>query len=220
MADCRFWIAAILGALLMAVPAMAALECPGAPRSVDVTVRVEAGTVTVDTGYSKGELTRIGRRFGSGGGHVFGMTRANFRSDMRTRVAIHPLGAGRYCVVPTAVDMDLGYSDFTVYIDRNYRAGTCEHQALRDHEDTHVAIYRDNLEQFAPLVKARLVKAVRQFKAVIITTPDGGADPVLEGLQREVEPVLADLQEAAEKANARIDTQASYDAVHDRCQNW
>ncbi len=215
------WMAAILGASLLAAgPALAARDCPGAPRSVEVTVRVLPATISVHTGHSQSDLARMGSRFGKDGKFVRGLTQATFRSGMRTRVTAYPLDNGRYCVVPTTVDMDLGFSEFTVYIDRKYRAGTCEHQALRDHEDTHVAIYRDNLERFAPLVKARLIKAVRRFKAVIVTAPDSGADEVLERLQRAVGPVLDNLQKAADADNARIDTQASYDTVQDQCRNW
>ncbi|MCZ6466610.1 MAG: hypothetical protein O6829_04970, partial [Alphaproteobacteria bacterium] len=49
------------------------------------------------------------------GGHLLGLTVAEFRIDMRTTVTVRPFRGDWYCARATTVDVTVGYPDFVVY---------------------------------------------------------------------------------------------------------
>jgi len=214
---------AVISLLLWAsgspIPAAAA-ECPTTPARAEVTVRVDRGTVAVASGRPDFGIDGGGRRFTGTGRRVGGVTHATFHSGMRVEVATRPLDGHRVCATPTTVELDIGYPEFAVTIDGKYAAGTCEYRALLNHENTHVTILRRTLDRFAPRVRARLAEAVARFRPIVVTGDKDAADAVLVRLQRDIDPVIKALRDAANAANGAIDTEKSYAAVTARCGNW
>ena len=112
------------------------------------------------------------------------------------------------------------YPDFVVYVDRKYRADTCEHRAVVDHEQAHIAIYRSILARFAPWVRDRLVDAVRRLGPVVVASRAQAATLVQDRLSEKITTILDKLHEATEAANDRIDTRDIYRTITGQCRNW
>jgi len=122
--------------------------------------------------------------------------------------------------VPETLDIRLSYPNFTVYIDRRYRRETCEYRAICDHEDQHVAIYRQKLERLEPWLRKRLVAIIRHLKPVVIANSERAAALVQARIKNKVAPLLRKVQDTTATANARIDTPSNYHLIHRQCRNW
>lgn len=65
-----------------------------------------------------------------------------------------------FCVSVERVDLDFGYNDFKVQIDKNYEEGSCAYDAVMMHEQKHINAYLSVMDDFkADLQKAAFTAA-------------------------------------------------------------
>ncbi len=211
------WAAAV-----SAFPVLGAGSCDGV--SATVVLNSDPGKVVHRAGHTRSDLKRIQERHGGKGSkrgwYPLGLTQAELRIDMRLGVRVIPVSANRFCAAPVKVEVTAGFTTFVIYIDRKYRRGGCNYRAILDHEDEHVAIYRDTLRRYAPWIEERLVLEVRRLRPVYVGSQEGAADRVKKLLMGKLRPLVKKMETAAELANAEIDTVTSYRAIHAKCRKW
>jgi hypothetical protein len=116
--------------------------------------------------------------------------------------------------------MNIGFSDFLVYIDRRYRRGSCEYKAIRKHENTHVSLYRAYLARHLPKLRRSAEAAALRIKPAKVRSPDAGAKYIQDQIQSRIKPIIDRISTEADAANAKIDTPRSYRNVQLLCDNW
>jgi len=214
----------IVPVLLLSESAAAAGRCAKATQTARVTINTTAAKVIFKTGHSRSDLARMqrakGLHQGAGKAQVLGLTQTEFGYVINTSATFTPVSGGGYCAYPVSFDLSVGFSDFLVLIDRQYRRGSCEFAAIRDHELTHVTLYRSNLSRFLPLIRRQARIAAAAVKTIAVGDPDSGARALQDQMQRSINPLIARLNREADVANARIDTAKSYRNVHMLCDNW
>ena len=151
-------------------PGRTATVCPGSTDPVQLTVEPFFGKIRYRMGNTRGDLKRI-RHAGLGPGlpgnwYPLGLTEARFEIRLNTDVTIQPLAPRRHCAFPHALEVLIGYPEFTVWIDRRYRRGTCEYQAILDHEHNHIRIYRDQLRQHIDSLHLEIARVLRTLRPV------------------------------------------------------
>jgi len=223
-------MAAMLPALVLVLltvfganPVQAAV-CPGASPTTDVTFDTYPARTKARTGLSRGDLQRLQNRHGGAakgaGWYPLGLTLAEFQFDMAVTVTIQPLPRGRYCAVPSAVKVTMGYPQFTIYVDRRYPRGGCEYNAILDHENEHVDLFQEHAERHIPWFRERLLREVRRLQPVFVSSPGRAADLVQRRLASRLAPDLGKFNRLAETANARIDTARNYVRIQAQCRRW
>ncbi|NQU56216.1 MAG: hypothetical protein HQ513_03200 [Rhodospirillales bacterium] len=202
----------------------AAGRCAAAAEPTRVNVKTSPARIVYKTGHSRSDLERMqrakGRHQGGGNWRVLGLTLTEFRYSIKTSAMLMPLSGGGYCAQPVSYDLTIGFSDFQVHIDRQYRRGSCEFAAIRDHELSHVALFRSNLSRYLPMIKAKARASAIAVKPVAVGDPDSGAKRLQDQMQRRINPLITKLNRDADTSNARIDTPNSYRNVHMLCDNW
>jgi len=189
-----------------------------------VTMSLIQGGVTVNNGYGRDDLKRIRQKNGgvtpSGTWRLLGLTVTEFRFNMRVNVRAYQIRENHFCAVIESLDAGVGYTDFIVYIDRKYLQGSCEYRLIRNHEDEHVGIYRDNLIHYAPLLRKELTDAVRRMGPIYVDSADRGAKQAQAFVQEKIKPLVDNMQRTVDDRNANIDTKQSYESIRRRCSNW
>jgi len=205
-------------------PTYAAVRCPAPEAPARVNIKTVAAKIIYKTGKSSSDLQRMqrqrGRLQGAGNWRVLGLTLTEFRYAIKTAAMMIPVKGGGYCAQPVSYDLSVGFSDFQVHIDRKYKRGSCEFAAIRDHEITHVTLFRSNLSRYLPLIKRQARAAATAVKSVAVNDPDSGAQNLQDQMQRRMGPLIKKLNRDANTANARIDTAKSYRNVQMLCDNW
>ncbi|MGY8990206.1 MAG: hypothetical protein ACKVHL_01245 [Rhodospirillales bacterium] len=203
---------------------LAALQCPGATDPIEITVEPLFGTINYRMGNTRVDLQRIaGRHAGRslpGNWYPLGMTQTESIIRAKSEFTIQPLQSGRFCAYPSSVLVSVGYPAFTVWVDRRYRQGSCEYQAILDHEHDHVKIYRDQLRLHIDDIHQRVAEILRRQQPVFATSSGHATERAKRQLFRRILPLNRRLQRAADVTNHQIDTVSSYQAIHDLCQNW
>lgn len=197
--------------------------CEGMDTAVEVTVRTSPGEVVTRTGHSQSDLEAIQRRYSGAArsdGRPLGLTLTEFQADLRPRVRVMSLAPNRHCAALAGIEVAMSYPRFDVYIDRRYKAGSCEYAAIVEHEFQHVRFFRDSLERHKPQVRAIVLAAAQRLQPAILPDPDQGAVHFRDQIWRLVQPSINRLSRDTDRLNAAIDTPASYAAVERRCKDW
>jgi hypothetical protein len=109
-----------------------------------------------------------------------------------------------------------------VYVTSQYPVGSCQYQAVLDHENTHVAINQRIFQKYHKLLAGELrrITVPTQAHPMIVTNEAEGE----AFLDSKIKPLLARFQERfageVRRENAKIDTPASYARVQSKCKNW
>ncbi len=149
-----------------------------------------------------------------------GLTLAQIGIRPSASFVIRALRSGRFCAFPQSITVEIGYPEFTIWVDRRYRRGTCEYQAILDHEQDHIRIYREQLRLFIDGFRQKIARLIRQQRPTFAASADYAVDQVKNQLFGRILPLRGELQRIADQANSAIDTTASYQAIQDLCRNW
>jgi len=205
-------------------PARAAVACPPPEAAPLVTLSTLPGYIHYDTGRGRDELDRLKGLSGSAdrrnGWHPIGLTLTELQFRMQIRANTLSHGDKSHCAVLAAVDATLGYDKITIYVDRRYQPGSCQHQSVLDHEHGHLAVFRDTLAIYAPKVEERLNEAARRLKPATARTAEEAAAKLQRALQREMEPLFNDMNRRLDADNNRLDGKTNYLREQSRCSKW
>lgn len=223
---------AVFAALLTAPAASEAADprCERAMHAappVEVVLRVDHADVAYDFTRERDDLLTIVQRHGSAdasarmsGRRVHGLTHSSLSYQLQASFQLQALRDGTWCLWPGATQAELGYSDTTVYVARDYPPGTCAFNAVRAHEAEHVAINVAVVDAHAPRLRTAMKMAARQgFPLVGRNQADLKArakDMLDANFQESLRPLLNDRT----RRNAAIDTEHAYRALNARCERW
>ncbi len=103
------------------------------------------------------------------------------------------------------------------------RKGTCEYNAVLEHEKEHIRILMQFQDQYAPKFKSHLKKILRQYGQPKVVSAVSAKHAMMEMRQQienaagayfnEIAPILS-------KRQQEIDTAESYAKVFKKCSNW
>ncbi|MCB2106842.1 MAG: hypothetical protein KDE14_04030 [Rhodobacteraceae bacterium] len=128
--------------------------------------------------------------------------------------------AGGYCVYFRHIDVEYGYLDHDVFVASEYPPGSCEYNAILDHENQHVAINRVALREGARLLRQELEQALERFEPKFSKDPQTGTDRAIADLQLSATPTLNRIERDQAARNAVLDSTSNYEETGKLCENW
>ncbi len=109
--------------------------------------------------------------------------------------------------------------DLEVLVDGRFKAGSCQQRAIIDHENEHVAVFREAIAYYEPAMEEALHMA-RLPSSLPITADRDPSDAYAAMIQGVIAPILDAVRSRTRDANSRIDTPTHYAAVFRRCASW
>jgi hypothetical protein len=150
---------------------------------------------------------------------ALGVTYSEVVFYLEGNTKIVPQGRG-YCVYLETVGAEFGWKRMEIHIASEYRRGTCEYNAVLDHENQHVSIIRNALSEYAPRVRAELERELRRQPPMYTRNPQTAADRAVEALYGRMQGVVGRFQRSQAKRHGAIDSSNNYGAIADLCPNW
>ena len=206
-------------------PTHAQSACMNFGQSPDVTLRIEPGKITLNNRYSRSQIktlsgrgpssVKLGSRW-----QPIGLTLTEQQFSMRVKVDAKRIGSDRFCGQLSRVDARLGYDKLKVYIARKYRPGSCNYRSILDHENRHVSVFRNTLVKYAPRVERRLRRFAASLGPVVATSADQAAKILQQKLQRELKPLIREMDREMDFRNAKLDSPQNYRKEQARCPQW
>ena len=118
------------------------------------------------------------------------------------------------------VGAEFGWKRMEIHVASEYRRGTCEYNAVLDHENQHVSIIRIALSEYAPRVRAELERELGRLPPMYTRNPQTAADRAVEDLYGRMQGVVDRFQRSQANRHGAIDSSSNYGAIADLCPNW
>ena len=189
--------------------------CAELPKPTVTLERVTAKPVD-SASYGIGQLTALGHAENRPGRKVLGLTRGQAIASYALNLPGLRDASGRWECVSPQITVRYGFNPMTVYVAREFPAGSCAYGEIHAHEMRHVAAYEEHIAA----IEAELTKTLqRRFNG---TAPwRGPAGEIAEKLRRELDerwlPYLQREIAKVDGAQAKIDTDEEYERVAASC---
>lgn len=200
---------------------------------VKVNINVKYGTVKYDHTKSRQQITdmitaqKITEIHASLGkielnDHTAGLTAVLFNTQISAKVDATKQRDG-YCVALSSIDVDMGYNDIIVYIDKNFPEGTCPYNVTFAHENTHVGIHQKALELYTPYIGEAMYDAAQNTSSVYVRSLDNVQEIITKMAQdigTQARPSIDFFLNARNAENAKLDTPENYQYTQNMCTDW
>lgn len=151
---------------------------------------------------------------------TIGLTNAHFTSSYSYTVESTESKSGIWCSTVTKVVVTLGYVWQEIYIPREYMIGSCEYQAVLDHEMEHVRANQQALAGQLDRIYQLAQDAIAAAQPFEVESKDAVAEVAKTHVSKELSHILTDFEADRDARNAALDSPESYRAISDRCFNW
>jgi len=210
----------LLLVLLGVSRAHAAPDCSRIAGPTEVNIDRVAAPVT----YNLGETAaQIGARSGltsQDGSVVRGLTESAFHSKLSVTLTAMTTRDG-VCVHPSAVDLHIGFDPVIVYIERDYARGTCQFEAIDEHEHGHVRNMNVALEAALPKIRRALAEAARDPRYPLFAPDEDSAQrDAIAIIDAALNVPLADFARERAAMDGALDSPDSYRTLKSSCETW
>jgi len=210
--------------LLSATPASAQIGC----QPYSTSIRLSFKTLDPDPTYNNGLNVTSLRDFLRTRGHIFsgrhqrmlGVTSFQAAFSLTGSTYAIPTDGGGFCVYLREVTAEFGYREHDVFVASEFAPGSCEHNAILDHENQHVAINRAAVRQGGPRIRQELERLLQAAQPRFTRDLEAGTDLTLTSLSTAINSTYNQLAQEQASRNAVIDSENNYDAIGDLCKNW
>jgi hypothetical protein len=208
----------LLAALQLALPAMATCE----PRQTEVRVTENIAQPRIDFSKTAEQIKKL--KLGDAAASDFkyaemtGLTDASISVDSEIRTTASGSANGPSCIWPSVISVKLSTAP-TIYIDASH--GNCRKNVALEHEMGHVAIDRQVIERYIPIIRSHVSILAEAIGSVSVPSSDGLAT-ARERIEDKVNALLSVIDDSliadrAEAAHAH-DTPEEYRRVSVACR--
>lgn len=207
----------LLGYSLLATLGVAqADECASLPPP-SVTIKRLDGDPAFRQNYGYRQLTALGAERSRPGLQVLGLTRGKAVVRYENKMPALTDLSGRWECSSPQITLHYGFQPLTVFVAREFAAGSCAYQEIHAHEMRHVDTYRKH----SAAIEQEIVATLQQ-RFVAKSPWRGPTGEMQQRLAQEMEqrwiPYISRLLNKAEADQALIDTPEEYEKVAASCQ--
>ena len=161
----------------------------------------------------------LNQRVGQANGVHLGLTEAEFSVQVGVRVSATQSQSGS-CAALEQVIATIGYQEMLVYVASNYDEGTCEYNAILNHEQTHVAFNNEVLSEYANNLQVALARIVEKLPSMSDGNPNRAAQRLSRQIQAKLGGTVSALERDRSRRNGMIDTREAYERTASLCTGW
>lgn len=217
----RFSVTAAVAAIWFFLPTVAFAACTASVSAPDLSVTMKDLPVNYRFDVDSAALAKIANENGMPGlkGEIpFGLTIGRY--DLEVAVDTDSMrDGGGYCAQVRAAHVEIGLKQLDVIVDRRFAPGSCERQAVLDHEGQHVEVFREAVRYYLPALKHALAQTSLPLN-IHVADRNAARAAYLGPITDSLKPVFAAINDRARDGNKRLDMPESYAAVFRRCSDW
>ncbi|NKB49167.1 MAG: hypothetical protein GKS02_07370 [Alphaproteobacteria bacterium] len=219
----RHLLTVLLAAIfLTAAPHQAAAaecEAPDDARRYEINVKVDVGTPKIYNNRSKAQLgTSIshGRR-----GQILGTMLGNVDLRWFINYKVEEIANGT-CFWVANANVELSYHQLDINIASEYEPGSCQYEAILDHEKEHVVVAQRILSPYAQQIQQVLTTLSIPTADLpsVADSPEEAQAQVQEVFRRVLLPVRDQMNQRVRAQQAEVDTRENYARTFRQCRRW
>ncbi|MDH5749345.1 MAG: hypothetical protein OEY85_08540 [Rhodospirillales bacterium] len=211
---------ALIMVVIGAGASSASAECPARKSLPQLEISLGYAKPDYNNTLSVQTLKRLSKKkFGRL--HPIGLTLTTLQhsADLRFQT-INNSQTGKTCTYLDRVRVRVSYVNTQVYIARKYKPGSCQFEAVLDHENTHVRIYNDSLSRAQPNIRNLIRKSLNALKPVETSAPEMARKKIQFQLEKALSASLKNMETTVSAAQKQIDTPSNYAKTEGKCRSW
>ena len=192
----------------------AADPCAEFRYSTRLNMTTSYGKLNYNYDYDR-SLTLLGQKYGlvEPGMHASGLSL--FGIDWSVSLnTVARVGAGdTICVLPTSLDVFIGFREPTIYIDNGLKKDGCRYNLVLRHEHQHQQVSIAALEYFMPRIRAEIQKAlpvVRPRAVASLSATDAATEEMNGEYIRLIRPLVNDFKATLLYEQKKLDNRENY----------
>ena len=183
------------------------------------------GKLRYDTGYSRKQLTALGAEYGilEQGLFASGLATVNVNYQLSVKSVRHQVDANTICVVPSVVDIYIGYRQPMIYIAKDLQPESCEYKVVLRHEQTHQQINTAALEYFIPQLRQAAISIISNTPPIEISHTDefdAATQELVKHYTRQLEPLITFFKTELLKEQGKLDNYKNYQHEDALCKGF
>jgi len=206
--------------MMAAAGAEAACVKPTGYDGPDLQFRVDVPKPVYRHDLGRAKISEMHRDVGAEAGvGTVGLTLNAFALRISTEGEWVDPPEGGSCFWPGRVEVVLSIPQMMVFLAAEYPEGSCQYNAILEHENEHVRTNLEVLERHGPKIEAaarRAVAGIVPFPAAFRMT----GRQMSEVLQKRINPAVDALDAERVKLNLALDTPENYERIAARCTGW
>jgi hypothetical protein len=155
-----------------------------------------------------------------GGPQTVGLTNAHFSYSSTYTTQATQMPDGSWCLGVSKITVVIGYSRQEVFIPREYRQGTCEYQAVYNHEMEHVAVNRQVLDDHMDRIEWLAMQGLAEIGVITVAKKSDLKKVAKQRVNRALDGIFADFEADRDVRNGALDSEENYHAISALCSAW
>jgi len=207
--------------LELPAPEIPRRPAPGRGRFHRFKVQTSAVPVDVRRDLSREEISRLPGAAGSGL-QTQGLTTIKHSLATHTRFSTAKGTKAVYAWFDDVI-LEVAVSSDVIHIPREYAAGSCEYQAVLEHERGHGRVARELAVALAGRLERALMASDHiptRFDPVVSADFASAAEHLKEDVAKVVDPIYDRFEAEHKAAQEKLDRPDPYDAVYRKCSGW
>lgn len=200
-------------------------DCASLEYDTEFIFHTSYGQLRYDFSKSKQELTSIGQKYGNLEQGLFASGLSTI--DINWELAVDTIStiAGSddtICVVPSKVDLYIGYEDPVIYISKDLEIDSCQYNMVLRHEQTHQQINKTALEYFIPHIKTLVEQIIKDIKPVEVDSIRRIApmnEQITSDYINKIQPLVEYFKQEVKSEQLKLDNLDNYAFEGRLCQD-
>ena len=199
-------------------------HCPDRLEPLYFSVKTIPRNITYNLKLNRQQIARLANRTLSArpkrGGNTLGLTSVGHALKYSYKFSTRQISRNRYCARLLAVEIEIQVTKLEVYSLKKYRRGSCQYNAIVDHEHEHVATFQHAIDTLEEIF-------THQAPEIIDNSPPGIGASALQAqfsmkktLKYNINKIRDRIIRKMNVRNAQIDTPLSYKRISQKCSKW
>ena len=155
---------------------------------------------------------------------TLGLTHADFSIKYDFGFERYKISDG-VCAILSSINFKIGYKNIEVLIDDKYQNGSCEYNAIDEHEQGHIDIYKRELKFYGNLILKELKRIAGDvgpmyFSEVVSEKKLGNKIQKMVFGNKNIGILKSKLSKALVEKNRTYDSSDEYARVKGLCHSW
>ncbi len=199
-------------------------DCPKLGDKINYFIQIIPKNIEYDFRISQKQLNRMaGVTINSRGlrrEKVLGLTSTQHEISYKMSSQSVTISKTRFCARVNSVFLKIRVKKLKVYVLKKYKPGTCQHNAIIDHEHEHVSTFQNGLRRLKDEFENRIWGIIRNLPPGIGTSPQRASKAAFKHLDYRIRRIKNPIEKQMRIANSAIDTPLSYRKLTQRCNSW
>ncbi len=220
-----FFILTILLGVQLSFEAAAFNRCSELKPQPRLSFYTSYGKLEYDFSKDQMGITKVGMSYGVIERGIFanGLATGTVKWEVDVSSEGRRTNSGEICAYPVEIKFYLGFANPKIYVSRDLRKGTCMHDLVLRHEQTHQQINVKALEYFIPLFEQAIKKISQEIPAEPVTAMSRlalsrGSEQIAEAYSKRIEPLIAVFKKELEIEQGKLDNASNYAFENSICR--